>query len=75
MVGFILNIILTTVIVSLEVSPHTGVRDVYNYTPLHLACVYGHKDIIQFLVEVGKCNIGESFTVSLDPLIGNVDNS
>ncbi len=72
MVGFILNIILTTVIVSLEVSPHTG-ED--NDTPLHWACMYGHKDIVQFLVEVGKCNVGESFTVSLDPLIGNVDNS
>ncbi len=60
---------------SLEVSPHTGVRDVANYTPLHYACGYGHKDIVQFLVEVCKCNVGESFTVSLDPLIGNVDNS
>ncbi len=60
---------------SLEVSPHTGVRGKFNYTPLHWACVGGYKDIVQFLVEVGKCNIGESFTVSLDPLIGNVDNS
>ncbi len=72
-----MNIILTiyVVIVSLEVSPHTGVRGRANYTPLHNACIVGHKDIVQFLVEVCKCNIGESFTVSLDPLIGNVDNS
>ncbi len=60
---------------SLEVSPHTGVRDVANNTPLHYACAYGHKDIVEWLVVMCKCNIGESFTVSLDPLIGNVDNS
>ncbi len=72
-----MNIILTiyVVIVSLEVSPHTGVRDEENWTLLHWACGGGYKDIVQFLVEVGKCTIGESFTVSLDPLIGNVDNS
>ncbi len=55
---------------SLEVSPHTGVKDEDNNTPLHWACWNGHKDIAHFLVEVCKCNIGESFTVSLDSLIG-----
>ncbi len=60
---------------SLEVSPHTGVGDGTNWTPLHYACMYGHKDIVEWLVVMCKCDIGESFTVSLDPLIGNVDNS
>ncbi len=60
---------------SLEVSPHTGVRDRANWTLLHYACMGGHKDIVEWLVVMCKCNIGESFTVSLDPLIGNVDNS
>ncbi len=60
---------------SLEVSPHTGVRDEANWTPLHNACFNGHKDIVEWLVVMCKCDIGESLTVSLDPLIGNVDNS
>ncbi len=60
---------------SLEVSPHTGVRDGDNWTPLHNACWNGYKDIVEWLVVMCKCDIGESFTVSLDPLIGNVDNS
>ncbi len=60
---------------SLEVSPHTGVRDEDNWTLLHWACFNGHKDIVEWLVVMCKCDIGESLTVSLDPLIGNVDNS
>ena len=37
----------------------TDVRDKDNMTPLHWACVRGSKDVVQYLVEVGKMDVGE----------------
>ncbi len=30
-----------------------------NRTPLHYACVLGHKDVVQYLVEMANCDISE----------------
>ena len=38
---------------------HTDVRDKYNWTPLHWACAEGHKDVITYLIEDIKCDVGE----------------
>ena len=38
---------------------HTEVRDNDNETPLHIACLFGHTEVVKFLVEEAKCNIGE----------------
>ena len=35
-------------------------RDKDNRTPLHWACVEGHKEVVQYLVVEGKCDVGES---------------
>ena len=43
------------------ISPHTDVRDKDNWTPLHNACVNGHIQVVQYLVEVLKVDVGESF--------------
>ncbi len=37
----------------------TDVRDVNNETPLHSACEGGNKEVVQYLVEVVKCVVGE----------------
>ena len=42
---------------------HTDVRGQYNSTPLHYACLGGKKEIVQYLVEKLKCDIGESLRV------------
>ena len=49
------------VITSLVISPHTDARDKGNWTPLHDACVNGHIQVVQYLVEVLKVDVGESF--------------
>ena len=36
-------------------------RDEDNQTPLHISCFYGHKEVVHYLVEVVKCDVGESF--------------
>ena len=60
------------------ISPHTDVRNKWDQAPLHRACVGGSKQVVQHLVKECKVDVGESFllvgTVSLDPLIGNVNN-
>ncbi len=38
---------------------HTEVRDKNNQTPLDTACLFGHTEVVKFLVEEAKCNIGE----------------
>ena len=38
---------------------HTDVRDEQNMTPLHYACIGGHKDLVVYLIEVIKCDVGE----------------
>ncbi len=35
-------------------------RDRDGRTPLHMACTYGFKEAVEWLVEEGKCNVGES---------------
>ncbi len=40
---------------------YTDVTNNYAATPLHWACWNGHKDIVQWLVKVGKCDVGELF--------------
>ena len=37
----------------------TDVRDKYNMTSLHWACVRGSKDVVQYLVEERKIDVGE----------------
>ena len=38
---------------------HTDVRDMDNNTPLHFACEGGNKDLVVYLIEVIKCDVGE----------------
>ena len=40
-------------------------RDVDNVTPLHLACQFGGKEMVQYLVEEYRCDVGESVSVIL----------
>ena len=35
------------------------VRDEDNRSPLHLACVGGHKDMVEYLVEKANCDVSE----------------
>ena len=37
----------------------TDVRDEYGRFPLHLACEVGHKDVVEYLVEKGNCDVSE----------------
>ena len=37
----------------------TDVRDNDNWTPLHWACAVGCKDVVQYLVEEEKMDVGE----------------
>ena len=37
-------------------------RDKDNMTPLQWACKKGHKEIVQYLVEEVKCDVGELLT-------------
>ena len=30
-----------------------------NRSPLHLACRVGYKDLVKYLIEEAKCNVGE----------------
>ena len=41
------------------ISPHTDVRDVWDRTPLHHACIDGHIQVVQYLVEVLKVDVGK----------------
>ncbi len=41
------------------------VRDYENMTPLHKACVIGHKDVLQYLVEKANCDISEYNTTTI----------
>ncbi len=43
------------------ISPHTDVRDKVNLTPLHRACVGGSIQVVKYLVEVLKVDVGKSF--------------
>ena len=40
-------------------SHSVDVRDNINRTPLHMACEMGHVDLVKYLVEKAKCNVGE----------------
>ena len=42
-----------------DITLHTDVGDIYNVTPLHKACINGQKDLVQYLVEELKCDVGE----------------
>ncbi len=42
------------------ISPHTDARDVLDQTPLYDACEEGIQ-VVQYLVEVLKVDVGESF--------------
>ncbi len=42
-----------------ELCSTTDVRDKVNMTPLHYACVGGSKDVVQYLVEELKMDVGE----------------
>ncbi len=38
---------------------HADVRDDDSWTPLYNACYMGHKDVVQYLVEMANCDISE----------------
>ncbi len=42
-----------------ELCSTTDVRGKYNMSPLHLACEGGSKDVVQYLVEELKMDVGE----------------
>ena len=42
-----------------DISLHTDVRDVKKLTPIHKACINGNKELVQYLVEELKCDVGE----------------
>ena len=42
-----------------ELCSTTDVRDDDNMTPLHYACMGGSKDMVQYLVEEMKMDVGE----------------
>ena len=44
---------------SLSCTPHTDVRDKDNQTPLHIACNSGSIEVVRYLVEERKRDIGE----------------
>ena len=47
------------VVIGFVITLHTDVRDKYEKTPLHTACESGHKEVVQYLVEKVKCDVGE----------------
>ena len=44
---------------------HTGARTIHSATPLHYSCQFGYKDIVQYLVEEVKCDVGECMCKSM----------
>ncbi len=40
-------------------APHTDARDQRTLTPLHKACVIGHIQVIKYLAEECKVDVGE----------------
>ena len=48
-------------VITTLISRHTDVRNKWNRTPLHDACEEGHIQVVQYLVEVLKVDVGESF--------------
>ena len=49
------------VITTLRLSPHSDVGDMLNRTPLHNACAGGSIQVVKYLVEECKVDVGESF--------------
>ena len=43
------------------ISRHTDVRNKWNQTPLHYACAGGSIQVVQYIVEVLKVDVGKSF--------------
>ena len=43
------------------ISLHTDVRDEWDVTPLHQACLGGSIQVVKYFVEVLKVDVGESF--------------
>ena len=39
-----------------DVDRHSGVLD---YTPLHSACIGGHKEVVDYLIREAGCKVGE----------------
>ena len=37
----------------------TDVSDSEDWSPLHLACEEGHKDVVEYLVEKASCDVSE----------------
>ena len=37
----------------------TGVRDKDKQSALHLACIEGYKDVVEYLVEEANCDVSE----------------
>ena len=43
---------------------YTGVRGRYDGTPLQFACWGGTLEVVQYLAEELKCNVGESLAIT-----------
>ena len=57
--GILMCFDLHKAITSPDITLHTDVRDIKNLTALHYACANGNKELIQYLVEELKCDVGE----------------
>ena len=57
--SIVYNNISHLIIEYIDVSPHTDVRDRRGLTPLHRACVGGNIQLVKYLVEELKCDVGE----------------
>ncbi len=53
------NICMVSICVIVELCSTTDVRDENNMTLLHWACFGGNKDVVQYLVEELKMDVGE----------------
>ena len=57
--SIVYNNISHLIIEYIEVSPHTDVRDKWGQTPLHMPCGMGHIQLVKYLVEELKWDVGE----------------
>ena len=59
-------------IFTIRLCHHSDVMDKNNMTPFLVGCWKGHKDVIQYLAEVCKCNLGEfsyQYLVEIDDCV------
>jgi ankyrin repeat protein len=52
----------------LGADPHRGSNDETSWTPLQLACYYGHKDVVEWLVEEMGCDVNHETPDGMRPV-------